>query len=93
MKRVRGYLTLSDRECIERMWRDGATQKEIAQKLGIHFTTVYEELRRGENGLSYTDHRRAYDADLAQQVFLDNLKKRGRHKRGMNGCKEVGAKT
>lgn len=92
MKRAHGYLTFSDREWIEQLWRDGATQKEIAQKLGVHYTTVYEELKRGENGLSYADHRMAYSADLAQRVFLGNLKKRGRRKRTINGCKEAGVK-
>lgn len=91
MKRAHGYLTFSDREWIEQLWRDGATQKEIAQKLGVHYTTVYEELKRGENGLSYADHRMAYSADLAQRVFLGNLKKRGRRKHTINGCKEAGA--
>lgn len=78
MKGTYRYLTFDDRKRIEQLWRDGATPKEIAEKLGVHFTTVYAELKRGNNGRTYEDYRSVYDATLAQKVFKDKLKKRGR---------------
>lgn len=83
LKRAYRYLTFEDRKQIERLWSEGATPKEIACTLGVHFTTVYDELKRGDTGQVYADFRNVYDASLAQQTVKDSLKRKGRHRQAV----------
>ena len=52
---------------------------EIAQKIGVSRTTVYTELKRGQDGVTLDKNfRPAYDPDLAQKRVQEGLRRRGR---------------
>ncbi len=72
------YMGYTDRQKMQGMWEAGHTAKEIASSMGMQLATVYRELKRGENGLYDKNQRRAYDADLAQHRYCENLKRRGK---------------
>lgn len=44
------YLTLADREKLEGLYTNGDRPQDIADALGVHVTTVYKELKRGDTG-------------------------------------------
>ena len=46
-KRTFNHLTFTDRLRIEEGKRHGLTAKQIADELGVHFSTIYRELKRG----------------------------------------------
>ena len=73
------YLGPEDRQMIAQAWGAYASVAEIAEKLGVARKTIYEELRRGQDG-DKLDHnqRPAYDPKLAQRRFQENLRNRGR---------------
>ncbi len=84
MKGVYKYLGFDDRKKIETLWNDsGATAREIAENLGIHISTVYEELKRGETGKVTKDFRQEYSAELSQQKVQAAFKRRGQKKKGV----------
>lgn len=69
-------LTWNDRLQIEAWQRAGVSVKEMAKLLGVHFTTVYREIKRGEydrlDGETYIFHK-AYSPDISErkkQAFL-----------------------
>lgn len=74
---MRRYMVYADRQKIQAMWEDGCSPKDIAAALGVHLATVYNELKRGENGEYDKNQRRAYDAALAQRNYHESLKRRG----------------
>ena len=41
------YITETERYKIETMLQDGINPKEIAQRIGKHYTTIYREIKRG----------------------------------------------
>lgn len=41
------YITENERYIIETMLKDGKKAKEIAERIGKHYTTVYREIKRG----------------------------------------------
>ena len=47
MRKSYHQLDLSDRKCMEKLYRAGTSKKEIARILGVHISTVYRELKRG----------------------------------------------
>ena len=47
MRKSYHQLDLSDRKCMEKLFRAGKSKKEIAQIQGVHVSTVYRELKRG----------------------------------------------
>lgn len=57
-------LTYADRQTIERMSKQGAKVKEIAEATDTHITTIYRELQRG------ADAEGVYKAELAQQALF-----------------------
>lgn len=71
------YLTYEDRKNLETLYNEGVSLPEIASKLGVHLSTVYRELIRGDTGY---DGIRNYSANLAQRNFNKSLKQRGRKK-------------
>ena len=42
------HLSKSDRIRIETLNNDGKTPKEIAEVVGVHISTIYRELQRGQ---------------------------------------------
>ncbi len=45
------HLEEKDREIISRMLGSGRTQREIAEVLGVHFSTVSREIKRNSSSI------------------------------------------
>ena len=60
-------ITASDRRTIERMWRDGATIKEISEVVGVTASALYRELKRGYDGTALGYGRSGYSAEIANE--------------------------
>ena len=68
-----------DRIRIEAFLQAGHSKAEIASMIGVHRSTIYNEIKRGlyeHLNSDYTTEMR-YSADLAQQKYEENLKVRG----------------
>lgn len=75
------YLGPAERQEIAQAWSGYASVAEIAQKLGVARKTIYEELRRGQDGETLDHNQRpAYNPELAQRRFQANLRRRGHTK-------------
>ena len=70
--------TYEERTIIQKMWNDGAQAKEIADKLEAPLSTIYSELRRGQDGSRLQNGRLRYSADLAQLRLQQSFERRGR---------------
>ena len=70
--------TYEERTIIQKMWNDGAQAKEIADKLEAPLSTIYSELRRGQDGSRLQNQRLRYNADLAQLRVQQSSERRGR---------------
>lgn len=76
-------IEFDDRKTIASMYENGAIAGEIAQKIGVSRTTVYTELKRGQDGVTLDKNfRPAYDPELAQKRVQEGLRRRGRKKEG-----------
>ena len=76
-------IEFDDRKTIASMYANGAIAGEIAQKIGVSRTTVYTELKRGQDGVTPDKNfRPAYDPELAQKRVQEGLRRRGRKKEG-----------
>lgn len=72
------YLGPAEREIIAKAWAGYSSVAEIAQQVGVAKKTIYEELRRGQDGQLDHNQRLAYDPELAQRRFQENLRRRGK---------------
>ena len=71
-----------DRKTIAAMYAAGAVAEEIAQKIGVSRSTVYTELKRGQDGVTLDKNfRPAYDPELAQRVTMKNIRRCGKRRR------------
>ncbi|WP_279060131.1 helix-turn-helix domain-containing protein [Gemmiger formicilis] len=70
------HLTLKDRAELEALYNKGRGVEEIAAKLKVHRSTVYNELKRGDTGEMDENGRFGYSAELAQQRLLENYRQR-----------------
>lgn len=73
------YITESERYKIETMLEDNVNVKEIANRLGKHYTTIYREIKRGTVTLKDTllqDYKK-YCADVAQRKQENNSHNKG----------------
>lgn len=83
--------TYEERTIIQKMWNAGAQAKEIAEKLEAPLSTIYYELRRGQDGSRLQNQRLRYSADLAQLRVQQAIERRGRRagkrleQEGVNG--------
>lgn len=79
-KRTFKHLTKTDRLRIEKWQREGMKPKEIADKLRVHLSTVYRELKRGEyqrlDGATW-EMVSAYSPDIAEERYQANLREKG----------------
>lgn len=79
MGRMFKHLTETDRYRIERYLKEGLTVREIADKLRVHRSTIYNELKRGAclqmNSDLTTEMR--YCADVAESRYREHLKDKG----------------
>ena len=71
------YLTLQDRNKIAEMYRLEARVLDIANEVGCHPATIYEELRRGDTGNLDGNQRPEYDPMLAQRRVQEAIRRRG----------------
>lgn len=72
-------LTRTDRIKLEALLKAGISKSKIADQLGVHRSTVYNEIKRGQymhRNSDYTEEMR-YSPDIAQEKAEANLKARG----------------
>ncbi len=70
--------TYEERKQIQGLWEAGVQAKEIADKLAAPLSSIYSELRRGQDGTRLPNKRMRYDADLAQLRLQQSYERRGR---------------
>lgn len=79
-ERVLKHLTKNDRLRIERWLRKGWRPKQIADKLRVHPSTIYRELKRGAyerlNGDTWKMET-AYSPDIAEDKYQAQLREKG----------------
>lgn len=76
-------IEFEDRKVIAAMYADGVRTADIADRIGVSRTTVYAELKRGQDGVTLDKNfRPAYDPVLAQKRVQEGLRRRGRKKGG-----------
>ena len=73
------HLTYTDRLKIETMLRDRETPKSISARIGVHISTVYREIKRGqyEHMLSNWDTEKRYCADISQSKYDEHKTAKG----------------
>ena len=69
--------TYEERKTIQSLWEAGVSAKEIADTLEAPLSSIYGELRRGQNGSRLPNQRLCYDADLAQSRIQQSFERRG----------------
>ena len=74
------HLTRNDRLRIEKWLRKGWRPKQIADKLRVHPSTIYRELKRGAyerlNGDTW-EMETAYSPDIAEEKYQAQLREKG----------------
>lgn len=73
--------TYEERMAIQTMWESGAQAKEIADKLEAPLSSIYLELRRGQDGSRLENQRLRYSAELAQLRIQQSYERRGNRTR------------
>lgn len=73
-------LTRTARIQLEMMLKLGMAKKAIAEKLNVHVSTIYREIKRGEythlNGATWLEEKR-YSCDIADRKYRAHLKEKG----------------
>ena len=59
-------ITQKERQVIYQMWKDGATQKEIAKAIKVSPSALRSEMSKGYTGERYIGGRRVYDPMRAE---------------------------
>lgn len=77
--RMFSHLSMHKRLKIEKMDREKYSIQEIADAVGVHYTTVWRELRRGRAKQMTTDlvEHEVYCADVAERKYRENLAAKG----------------
>ena len=73
------HLTFNDRLKIEAWQKVGTSPRIMAEKLGVHISTIYRELKRGQYehlNSDYTTEQR-YSPDIAEEKNQANLRAKG----------------
>lgn len=74
------HLTMTDRLRIEKWKKQGMSVRQIADKLRVHYTTVYRELKRGQyerlDGRTWKIET-AYSPDIAEARYRENMRNKG----------------
>lgn len=73
------HLTRNDRLRIEAYTNAGKSPKEVAEIIGVHISTIYRELKRGQYEHLNTDYttETRYSPDIAQERYRENLHAKG----------------
>ena len=73
------HLTFNDRLKIEALQKVSTSPRVMAEKLGVHISTIYRELKRGQYehlNSDYTTEQR-YSPDIAEEKNQANLRAKG----------------
>lgn len=70
------HLKLQDRMELQALYEKGSGIEQIAAKLKVHRSTVYNELKRGDTGEMDGNGRIGYSAELAQRTVIENYRRR-----------------
>lgn len=74
-------IEFDDRRAIASMYAESVRVVEIADKIGVSPSTIYTELKRGQDGVTLDKNLRfKYDPVLAQTRVQEGLRRRGRKK-------------
>ena len=84
MKQYAKRMTLDDRRIIERMYKDGASVKEISIELGRNESGVYRELNIGCTGKLDKNGKPGYSAKLGDDRAAANRANKGRPRSILN---------
>lgn len=80
MARAYKHLSYTDRLRIEKWLNNGYSYRQIADKLRVHISTIYREVKKGEyqrlDGETW-EYRTAYSPDIAEKHYQDNLRAKG----------------
>ena len=87
-ERTYKQLNWTSRIKLETMLKHGHSKKEIAEELGVHISTVYRELKRGETGGLNGNYCPAYSAETAEKAVRRSMRNRGRRKQADSGGEE-----
>lgn len=71
------YISMADRQKIAKWYLAGDRPCDIAGRLNVHTSTIYNELQRGQTGELDKNQRPAYDPELAQKNMQASLRQRG----------------
>ena len=73
------HLTITNRLQIEAWQRVKIKPQQMAVQLGVHISTIYRELKRGEYEHLNTDYtkEKRYSADIAEQRYQESLRAKG----------------
>lgn len=73
------HLNYNDRVKIELLNNQKKSIKEIAEIIGVNYSTIYRELKRGKYHCldTHLKEHYSYSCDLAQQRYENNLKAKG----------------
>lgn len=79
MGAIYSYLTWIQRLQIEQCLKAKVPVKDIAERIGVHISTVYREVKRGRYRHTNTDltTEMRYSPDIAHQKYLDGLSAKG----------------
>ncbi|MDD3347514.1 helix-turn-helix domain-containing protein [Oscillibacter sp.] len=81
MERQFRTIEFEDRKTIASMYEGGVRTADIADQIGVSRSTVYTELKRGQDGVTLDKNLRfKYDPVLAQKRVREGLRRRGRKK-------------
>ena len=74
------HLTMTARLQIESLLKAKVSIKEIANQIGVHISTIYNELKRGRymhlNGATW-EYEERYSPDIAHEKYREHLKNKG----------------
>lgn len=72
-------LTKTKRLQLESYLKINLSKKEIAQHLGVHISTIYREIKKGEYQHLKSDltYETRYSSDMAEEKYQENLKYKG----------------
>ena len=74
------HLSKSDRIRIETLNNDGKTPKEIAEVVGVHISTIYRELQRGQythRNSDWTEETRSQTKSTARRPCWEKSRRKG----------------
>lgn len=74
------YLTIEDRRIIEKLYRKGMKQREIAEILEVNQSTISRELKKGmySHTMKLLNTQQRYSCDKAQDVTNKRYRNKGR---------------